>query len=844
MQTRREFLRNAAIFSGSVGLWGLLDGPIRKALAIDPEPGSTFLDAEHIVILMQENRSFDHCYGTLQGVRGLNDPRAISLPNGNPVWIQTNDAGESYVPFRLNIKDTKATWMGFLPHNWASQVDARNHGRYDNWLQAKRSGNKEYAHMPLTLGYYNRDDIPFYYSFADAFTVCDQHFCSSITPTLPNRLFYWTGSVREKQTPESTACVRNEQIMDELLVGWKTFPERLEDLGISWKIYQNELTIPTGLTKEEDAWLSSFGCNVMEYFQQYHVQANPRHREYMLKQEQELPGEIAKVKQQLEAADLPSEESSKLKKHLEDLAKRFKQVQKERAHWDEEDFAKLSPRDKSLYEKAFTVNSGDPAFRQLTDLDYDDGGKKRHIKVPKGDVLYQFREDVAQGKLPTISWLVAPERLSDHPESAWYGAWYISETLRILTENPDVWKKTVFILTYDENDGYYDHAPPFVCPNPLKRETGFASPGIDTSLDYVQLADDEKLQGKVRGPARESPIGLGYRVPMVIASPWSRGGCVCSQVFDNTSVLQFLEKFLTHKTGKEVVETNISSWRRAICGDLTSAFQASPSDKDKNPTFVERDPLVEQIYQAQFKPLPNGYKALTSADIDEIKQNPAASTLMQHQEPGIRRSCPLPYDLYVDAALNDDRSQISLRFNVKKDRLGDRAVGCPFTVYARLKPNEVTNRNFAVAAGDTLEDSWPLADFADGKYHLQVYGPNGFFREFIDNPAEDAVEIHANYASSADGALNGNVELKITNRDKSRPLDILVADQSYKAAEQQRNLKAGETATLTIDTQSSHNWYDFVVRVAQLENFQRRFAGRVETGQWTYSDPAMGRTVG
>ncbi len=325
---------------------------------------------------------------------------------------------------------------------------------------------------------------------------------------------------------------------------------------------------------------------------------------------------------------------------------------------------------------------------------------------------------------------------------------------------------------------------------------------------------------------------------MVIASPWSRGGCVCSQVFDNTSVLQFLEKFLTHKTGKDVVETNISSWRRAICGDLTSAFQPSPSDKDKNPTFVERDPFVEQIYNAQFKPLPNGYKALTSSEINEIKQNPAASTLMQHQEPGIRRSCPLPYELSVDTTLND--GHVSLRLNVKKDRFGDRAVGCPFTVYARTGKGEMTIRNFAVAGGDTLEDSWPIADFAGGKYHLQVYGPNGFLREFVGSPTEDAVEIHANYAG-ADGNLNGNVELKITNRDKSRPLDILVADQSYKAPEQQRSLKAGETATLTIDTQPNHNWYDFIVRVAQLENFQRRFAGRVETGQWTFSDPAMGR---
>src|ERR1700750_2214203 len=126
MDSRREFIKKAALLSGMAGIASVLPPSIARAFSINPDAGTTFIDAEHIVILMQENRSFDHCYGTLQGVRGFNDPRTISLPNNNPVWIQTNDAGESYAPFRLNINDTKATWMGFLPHNWASQVDARN----------------------------------------------------------------------------------------------------------------------------------------------------------------------------------------------------------------------------------------------------------------------------------------------------------------------------------------------------------------------------------------------------------------------------------------------------------------------------------------------------------------------------------------------------------------------------------------------------------------------------------------------------------------------------------------------------------------------------------------------
>src|SRR5690242_20113628 len=196
MDSRREFLKKAALLAGGAGMLHGLPPAIQKALAIDPAPGSSFLDAEHIVLLMQENRSFDHAYGTLQGVRGFNDPRAITLPNKNLVWLQSNKEGETYAPFRLNIKDTKATWMDSLPHSWSNQVDARNDGRHDKWLDVKHSG--AYPQMPLTMGYYTREDIPFYYSLADAFTICDQHFCSSLTGTTPNRLYFWTGTIREK----------------------------------------------------------------------------------------------------------------------------------------------------------------------------------------------------------------------------------------------------------------------------------------------------------------------------------------------------------------------------------------------------------------------------------------------------------------------------------------------------------------------------------------------------------------------------------------------------------------------------------------------------------------------
>ena len=251
------------LLSGAAGVT-ILPESIQRAFAIDPQKGSTYLDAEHIVILMQENRSFDHCFGALRGVRGFNDPRAISLPNQNPVWFQTNEKGETFAPFRLNIKDTNATWMGSLPHGWTDQVDARNGGRYDQWLVAKKSGRNQYSEMPLALGYYNREDIPFYYSLADAFTVCDQNFCSSLTGTTPNRLYLWTGTARDEAHANIQARIRNEETDYDALAHWKTFPERLEENNISWKIYQNEISVGVGFSGEEDDWLANFTDNPIE----------------------------------------------------------------------------------------------------------------------------------------------------------------------------------------------------------------------------------------------------------------------------------------------------------------------------------------------------------------------------------------------------------------------------------------------------------------------------------------------------------------------------------------------------------------------------------------------------
>ena len=151
----------------------------------------------------------------------------------------------------------RITWMGSIPHSCQSQVDAWNEGHHDGWLEAKRSHIPEYAPLPVTMGHYTREDVLFYYALADAFTACDQNYCSVMTSTTLNRSCFWMGTVRDEQRVDSRVYMRNEEI-ERGGMTWKTFPERLQEAGISWKFCPNELT-NSGLAGDEDAWLSNFG---------------------------------------------------------------------------------------------------------------------------------------------------------------------------------------------------------------------------------------------------------------------------------------------------------------------------------------------------------------------------------------------------------------------------------------------------------------------------------------------------------------------------------------------------------------------------------------------------------
>jgi phospholipase C len=783
MDSRRDFLKKAALLSGSVGLPNVIPMSIQKAMAIEADPGSTFHDAEHVVILMQENRSFDHMFGKLKGVRGFNDPRAFTLPDKDKVWLQKDNEGKTYAPFHVDINKTKITWQGGLPHSWSDQLAARNNGKYDKWIPVKSL---------MSLGYYDRTDIPFYYSMAEAFTICDHNFCSSLTGTTPNRLFFWTGNIRPELNGTSIAAVNNSQAesRDNAFVDWDTFPEVLEDNGIDWKIYQNEIWTADLQGDNVDDWLGNYGDNAIEYVKRYNVKLAAYFRKN---------GDTTS-KPPLTAAQVT------------------------------EKYNKLSAREKNLIDKAFASNINAPFnYLELAPFTFtNDEGKEETVNIPKNDIFYQFRSDVDSGKLPTVSWLVAPQRFSDHTSSPLYGTWYVSEALDILTKNPEVWKKTVFILTYDENDGYFDHIPPYVVPKPNDPSSGKVSAGISVDADYEFKKD--------------SPIGLGYRVPMIIASPWSKGGYVNSQVFDHTSTLMFLESLLSKKTGKKVRSNKISSWRRTICGDLTSAFRPSIGASSVAPTPLKREEVVTSIQNAKNKPAQVKPNPLSKTEI-------ASGTYLPQQERGTSKACALPYQLFAECNLDSSKTKVELQLEAGKGNFGQKIVpvGAPFNVYTTNLYNGQAGKTwaYAVTNGDKITDNLILQDFGDGQYNLCISAPNGFFREFKGDKNDPTLKVNCKY--EVKGFLSktpsGNIELILEN-ESDQDLKINITDNAYKSDNvKSQSLNAKSKKVLVIDLQRSSGWYDFTVQVEGNSSFLKQYAGHVETGEDSITDPYMGGVV-
>ncbi|KCZ85971.1 phosphocholine-specific phospholipase c [Hyphomonas adhaerens MHS-3] len=415
--------------------------------------------------------------------------------------------------------------------------------------------------------------------------------------------------------------------------------------------------------------------------------------------------------------------------------------------------------------------------------------------------LERFAADVQAGTLPEVSWILPPKNWSEHPSASTplQGAEYTSRILQALTSKPEVWSRTVFFQMFDENDGLFDHLPPAAPPSYTADGELAGKSTIDLKGFYFSdpekrlLDDSDTISGSVR------PWGLGARVPLYVVSPWSRGGWVNSQVADHTSVGMFLEQ----RFGLTVPA--ISPWHRAVCSDLTSCFDF------KTPN----EPVFPDLPSAE------GSQKAVLAQIHRKRIEPPAEPQSLSQEPGSRPSRALPYALDVTASADPDA--ISLKFaNTGK-------AGAVFHVYDKRHLDRIPRR-YTVEAGKAISDVWDL-EADEGQYDLWVLGPNGFLRTFRGDASKE-IETSARMT-----LRTGIVTLFMKNTGRTKQ-ELSIDAGVYDGSEPVRvTVGAGRTLKREFDTSASNAWYDITV---SAEGFERRLAGRIETGRDGFSDPAMG----
>ena len=766
---RRRFLQ----LMGMTAVTSTLKTNIAKALAIPANNRTGSInDVEHIVILIQENRPFDHHFGTLRGVRGFSDPRAVKIhlplksgAGSTPASVFLQPAGAANVtagfgvppnydhlggpsdgedvipPFRVNPESVKPglTSLGrtYLPgtdHGWSGTHAAWNQGQYDNWAIQKG---------PMAMSYMTREDLPYHYALADAFTIADAYHCSIMGPTNPNRCYLWTGCVGNVNYLGSGGTdghgagpvTYNGLSINNQYFVWETFPEVLQAAGVSWKVYQ-DLAGATFAPDFGDGTGNSFAGNYTDnsllYFKQYETAA---------------PG---------------------------------------------------TP----LFDNAATGTEISKALPSVS-------APEQAWKAWAEDLFDQFRSDVKSGKLPQVSWIVAPAGYTEHSDYPIdYGAWYISQVLGILVSHPEVFSKTVFIVNYDEADGSFDHIVP---PSPPQTPE-FGASTVSIENEIITASTPGEPTGTTPGP-----IGLGTRVSFIAISPWSKGGYVNSQVFDHTSTIQFIEK----RFG--VYERNISAWRRAVTGDLTSVFNfANPNDSAVSlPSTKDDLPSVGE--------LAGGSVNTFQPTLDSVILGVPA------QEKGIRPARALPYELNVHGAVDSSNSTVTLRFF----NTGSKTV--VFHVRSGAAADAV--RYYTVEPGKTLAGTWNVKSH----YHLSVYGPNGFVRYFHGSTGSGAaaLDVRSRYRSEdGDGDRDdhrSSIRWKITNVAASQArVSVLNA---YTGNLDTQLLQPKEWFEDEVSLHKFHGWYDLIVTVAGDATFRYRLAGHVETGKDSFSDPALGGLV-
>ncbi|WP_017936024.1 phospholipase C [Nocardioides sp. Iso805N] len=528
--SRRTVIAGAAAIAGAAGMSGLL--PTRLAAAAAAAEPATFdlSQIKHVVYVMQENRSFDHYFGTFPGVRGFDDPTAMTLPNGNSVFKQPDPANPAgYLePFHMDTKNTAAAAVPSLSHDWRDQHASWNKGAMDGWLHTHLASDGD-TKGSYTMGYMTQEDIPFHWALAEKFTLLDNYHCSVMGPTYPNRAIWMSGT----NDPQGLQGGPILETVKPNALKWQSAAEALYGAGYTVKTYSS-----SGSYNYFSWW-----ANFANYVAGATTNAIPQ----------------------------------------------------------------------ELYQ---AVTSSGTLFGD------GKGGLGDPTSPTKASVgYYGFEEDCANGTLADVTWLFpdGPYASDEHPPNTpAAGAYFLASKLEALAHNEDLWNSTVFIINYDENDGFFDHVPPPV-PDPKLH-----------SEEYVVIPSPRGT------PGGGLPAGAGFRVPCIIVSPWTVGGHVYSQVADHTSPLRLIEAITAagglnatpatkgldgQLTGRVPVTFGaITPWRRETFDDLAGAFQsaalAAPDDTEFHPATREAN-----------------YEAQLAASALAMPKRPGASQETPHQDP-------------------------------------------------------------------------------------------------------------------------------------------------------------------------------------------------------------------
>ncbi|GAA3516508.1 alkaline phosphatase family protein [Nocardioides daeguensis] len=669
----------AAVAGGGAAAWAGPDGTAAGVQYVLPEGFSGDMDdLRHVVILIQENRSFDHYYGAFPGVRGLHDKQALAYPNGTTVFDQPQGSGVRR-PTRVT---TVAGMSTGLPHGWSDGQAAWAEGRNNGWVAAKGAD---------CMNYMTGEELPYQYALASEFTICDQNHCSTPTSTTPNRLYHMSGtsSFEVNNGNESTGSR-----------AWQTYPEALQAAGVSWRIYVDN-------SNNGSSWVGDYTDNPIR------------------------------------------------------------------------GFANISPSGTNLLDAEKNRPGTGLMWRAGSEPYLLHGLPNNDSEQNLNGVLKDFIDACRPGAefpLPEVSWIVAPYAWSEHPAAnPEHGAHFTNRVLETLQANPEIWKHTLFVMTFDENDGYFDHVLP---PRP---EPG--TPG-------------EFKDGKA--------MGYGARVPMILVSPWTRGGWVSSEVFDHTSILRFLEVWTEH-LGKPARCANITAWRRAISGDLTSAIDFA------HPVVAPVDLPDTAALKYIAATLPNAPFAGQVAPEDEW----VPANQIKHR----------PLSFHPHGTFVEDRADGTVAARLVLEGGPDgKAVSLQAFPDAHLP---FANTPYTVSKTNSRSHLWDVKA-TDGRYAFTVYGPDGFVRSHAGTllPAgQNSAGVPRADVALIRGA-NAKVEITLRN-DGRRAVSFTLAANDHVGGRQ--TLSVGPGATKVVSWPTSEGYYDVVITASTGTGWKHRYAGRIAT---------------